>query len=188
MIKISTLICAASLVCMSLPATAANLFFEGGVHFGGDKLATAYSSSGPDQNLRAGQLLSMAVGMQTMLADSLQGRVSLGFKIDRITASNGNATFTRVPLEALLMHQSGNFMLGGGIAYHLSPKFDFNATPSTTVNFDDALGLVLGFDYNGKGKFEHDWYVGGRVTLINYKVSGVSISGNSIGAVIGYMF
>jgi hypothetical protein len=188
MMKIIALICATGLACMSVPAAAANLFFEGGVHVGGDKLATATTSSGPDQNLRAGQLLSMAVGMQTMLAESLQGRVSVGFKFDRITASNGDATFTRVPIEALLMHQSGNFMLGGGIAYHLSPKYKFNVTPSYTVDFDNAMGLVLGFDYNSKGRFEHDWYVGGRVTLIDYKVSGASVSGNSIGAVIGYMF
>jgi hypothetical protein len=86
------------------------------------------------------------------------------------------------------MHQSGNFMFGGGLAYHLSPKFDFSATPSFTIDFDDALGFVLGFDYNSKGVFQGDWFVGGRVTLIDYETPGLTVSGNSIGAVMGFMF
>lgn len=188
MIKTKILICAATLAFVSIPASATDLFFQGGIHVGGDKLATATSSSGFDQNLRAGQLLSFSVGVHTELNDSLQARVSAGYKLDSIRASNGDANFTRIPIEALLMHKSGNFMLGGGLAYHVSPRFEFNVSPSYSINFDNALGLVLGFDYNGKGRFEHDWYVGGRMTIIDYKVAGLSVNGNSIGAVIGYLF
>ncbi len=121
----------------------------------------------------------------------LQGRISLGYKVDDINASNGSFKFSRFPLEFLLMDQNSNWLLGGGLAYHLSPKFTADASSiglSRTDTFDNALGYVLAFDYNSKGHFEHDWYVGGRVTIIDYKNQYGSASGNSIGAVIGYLF
>jgi len=185
--NIKAIIGATGFICFSLPAVAADVFLEGGLHFGGDKLATV-SSSGPDLDLRAGQLLSFAIGGYAELADSLQGRFSLGYKTDSINADNGDATFTRFPVEALIMHQSGKFMLGGGIAYHLSPRFEFTAPPAFTIDFDNALGFVLAFDYTSGGKFEGNWYLGGRITVIDYEVKGLSVNGNSVGVVAGFMF
>lgn len=189
--KAKALICAASLACMSLPAAATGMFFEGGIHVGGDALVNVSFTNGDSQKVKAGQLLSVAIGVHTELADALDGRISLGYKIDEINANNGSFKFTRYPLEFLLMQHNNNWMLGGGVAYHLSPKFTADAGSiglSGTANFDNALGYVLAFDYNSKGKFDHDWYVGGRVTIIDYKNAYGSASGNSIGAVIGYMY
>lgn len=183
---IKSLVIAASLAGLAMPAAATDMFVEAGIHVGGDELATT-----GDSDLRAGQLFSLAVGVHTELTDSLQGRASLGYKFDVIDADNGDASIDRFPIEILVMKQSGNFMFGGGLAYHLSPEYEFNAGPSPfTVEFDDALGFMLAFDYNSKGKFEGDWYVGGRITLIDYESSDLveTVSGNSVGAVIGFMF
>jgi len=189
--KVNALICTASLVCMSMPVVAANLFLEGGVHFGGDSLANVSFTNGDSQKIKAGQLLSVAAGGYMPIGNSLQGRFSLGYKVDRINANNGDIRFSRFPLDFLLMHQINNWMLGGGAAYHLSPKLKADASSvglSGTATFDNALGYVLAFDYNSKGHFTNDWYVGGRVTVIDYKNQYGSASGNSIGAVVGYLF
>lgn len=180
-----TVVSAVSLLVLSMPVAATDMFVEAGLHLGGDTIA----STTANQDLKAGQLISLAVGVHSELAASVQGRLSLGYKFDTISANDGDASFSRFPIEALILQQSGNFMLGGGIAYHLSPEFEINSPGANgTIEFDDALGFVLAFDYNSKGKFAGDWYVGGRVTLIDYEVSGFSISGNSIGAVVGYMW
>lgn len=181
------LIAVVCLTCTSMPAIATDMFIEAGIHLGGDTLATA-SSGNYDEKLKAGQLLSLAVGIHTELGEAVQGRLSLGYKFDSVSADNGDATFDRFPIEALVMKRSGSFMFGGGLAYHLSPEYEFNVSPSFTIEFDDAVGLVLAFDYNSKGEFADDWFVGGRITLIDYEAQGITVDGNSIGAVIGFMF
>jgi hypothetical protein len=191
MMKIKALICAASLACVSVPAAATGTFFEGGVHVGGDDLVSVTFTSGDTQKVKAGQLLSVAIGGYTDLGQSVQGRLSLGYKVDRVNASNGEIKFSRFPVEMLFMKQYSNWMVGGGLAYHLSPKLTVNTGSvglSGTATFDNALGYLLAFDYNSNGSFTHDWYVGGRITVIDYKNGYGSVSGNSIGAVIGYLF
>jgi hypothetical protein len=179
------------LVTISTSTFATGLFFEGGLHLGGDTLIEVVLTNGETEKVKAGQLLSLAVGVHTDISDSLQGRLSLGYKFDFITADNGDIEFTRIPIEFLLMQQSGSWMFGGGVSYHLSPKLTADAPVIGlvgTVNLDDALGFVIAFDYNTQGIFESAWYMGGRITIIDYENQFGSVSGNSVGVVFGYLY
>jgi hypothetical protein len=189
--KITHLLSAGVLLCLSSQASATGLFFEGGIHVGGETMVGVTFTSGDTEKIKAGELLSLAVGVHTELSDTLQGRFSIGYKFDSINAENGDLDFSRVPLEFLVMQRYTYWMLGGGITYHLSPELTADAPSvglSGTAKFDDSLGFVFAFDYNSNGNFTRDWYVGGRVTLIDYDNQFGSVRGNSLGAVIGFLF
>ena len=178
-------------ITLSSKAFAIGLLVEGGLHLGGDTLIEVSNSNSLSEKVKAGQMLSMAVGVHTTLTDTLQGRLSIGYKIDAIIASNANINFTRVPVELLVMSYRGTWMAGAGLIYHLSPTLKTNS-PSLgltgSVEMDDAFGIVLAYDYNTYGYFTGDWYIGGRATIINYKAPTGSVSGNSLGVVFGYLF
>jgi len=189
--KTTHLLSAGVLLCLSSQASATGLFFEGGIHVGGETMVGVTFTSGDTEKIKAGELLSLAVGVHTELSDTLQGRFSIGYKFDSINAENGDLDFSRVPLEFLVMQRYTYWMLGGGITYHLSPELTADAPSvglSGTAKFDDSLGFVFAFDYNSNGNFTRDWYVGGRVTLIDYDNQFGSVRGNSLGAVIGFLF
>lgn len=171
-------------------ASALDVYFEGGVHFGGDDLVQVTYTDGGSDSIQAGRLLSLAIGVTGQISYNVQGRASLGYKYDFIKADNGTVSFSRMPLDMLAMYYKHQWMFGGGLTFHLSPEVEVDVTPSTAgpPAYDNAYGLVLAFDYNTNGYYQRDWYLGGRVTLINYKNTTGSFRGNSVGVVFGYMF
>jgi len=70
----------------------------------------------------------------------------------------------------------------------MNPKFDADFPGvKDKVDFDDALGAVLEYDYF----FTDNFSVGVRGTLINYKSSEIrdDVNGDSIGVTLnGYFF
>ncbi len=175
----------------SFRSMAAGAFVEAGAHLGGDTLVEVSFTDGSTESLKAGQLISLAVGWHTELSETLSSRISLGYKFDSITAQNGDIEFTRVPLELLLLTQNGSWLVGGGVTYHMSPKFTADAATIGllgTAKLDDALGFVLAADYNTHGIFDREWYIGARITVVDYENNLGSVSGSSIGVVIGYLF
>lgn len=186
---VTLLVC--SLILVSARSHAAGVYIEGGVHLGGDTLIEVLFTDGSTEKIRAGQLVSLAIGWHMAITETMNARVSLGYKEDSVSAQNGDITFSRVPLNFLLFTQNGSWMLGGGVTYHQSPKLNADAASIGllgTAKLDNALGFVLAADYNTKGIFDRDWYIGGRLTVIDYEAAGESISGNSIGVVVGYLF
>ncbi len=179
------------LILLSARSYAAGVYFEGGVHLGGDTLVEVAFTDGSTEKIKAGQLLSLAIGWHMAVTETMNARVSLGYKEDSISAQNGDVTFSRVPLDFLLFTQNGSWMLGGGVTYHQSPKFNADAASIGllgTAKLDNALGFVLAADYDTHGMFDHSWYIGGRITIIDYENQFGSVSGNSIGVVVGYLF
>ena len=181
------LLCALAMV--ATPASALGLYFEGGLHFGGDDLIQVTFDDGSSDTLQGGRLLGFAIGVTEQVSYKVQGRVSLGYKYDFIKAGNGMVSFSRMPLDILAMYYKRRWMFGGGLTFHLSPEITVDV-PSLAAppQYDTAYGLVLAFDYNTYGYYQRDWYLGGRVTLINYKNQNGSFGGNSVGVVFGYMF
>ena len=189
--KISKLFTAMIIILLSENASAAGLFFEGGIHTGGDTLASVNFTSGQSETIKAGGLLSAAIGTHFDIFDTLQGRISIGYKFDTINASNADLKFSRIPLEFLLLKRIDSWMLGGGITRHLSPKFTVDASAlgaSGTADFNDSNGIVLAIDYVSHTNTTSQWYLGLRYTGIDYENQYGSVSGNSIGVVIGFLF
>lgn len=163
---------------------ASGLVLEGGLHVGGERLATVYTTNG-SSDINAGELFSLGIGIGLDLAPDLESRITYGFKEDGVYANNGSVRFIRYPIDVLILKRLNGWKIGGGLTYHLSPKYEDTTYPSVTYNFDNALGGLLELDRD-LGMV----YVGGRVTLIDYKLTGtgVSINGNSVGVVAGIRF
>lgn len=166
------------------PANAAKFAMELGLHGGGDELVRVIYSSGSTSSVRAGQLISLSIGAGFDLTQNLTSRLTFGYKGDGVTASNGDVTFSRYPINWLLLYRTGYYQIGGGLTYHMSPKLKGTGAASfVNAEFDDATGALLEADYF----FSPRSYFGFRFTSIDYKLksSSTSVNGNSVGIVLG---
>jgi hypothetical protein len=154
--------------------------FKVGIDTGGDTVVTALFTNGSTKSIKANELLFLAGGVSILNDDkNLQAEVTLGIKLDSITASNGDIDFTRYPLDALVFYRESKFRVGGGLTYHFSPKVSGSGVAGgVNVNFKDALGVILQADY----LIWRGMSVGLRYTILDYKTSsGPSRTVNSDG-------
>ena len=153
------------LTSIPLSAPAVGFVLTGEIAFGGDDLVIV---SGGGGDLQAGQLLNLGIGYDFDLntAKTLRLRTGINYKFDSVDASNGEADFDRWPLDVLVITRQGNFALGAGITYHLSPTLEDNIDGiSSRINFKDSLGFLLQAGYMVAERIE----LGVRATLIEYK-------------------
>lgn len=152
------------LACTPLQAPAAGLVLTGEIAFGGDDMVVV--TNGDD--LQAGELLNLGIGYDFDLnaAKSLLLRTGINYKFTAVDASNGDADFTRWPLDLILVWRQGTASLGAGLTYHLSPSYEATVNGlSTKVDFDDAPGFLLQAGLMVTPTME----LGARVTLIEYE-------------------
>lgn len=171
------------------PLQAAQLFIQGGLHFGGDTLATATFVGGGSESVEAGGLISGSAGLITRMGEAMELRTSLGIKMDGVFAENGDVSFFRWPVEMMAFYAGETLRFGAGLSYHLSPELEVDdpSLPPATVEFDDALGFVAQLEYR-LGERAH---IGLKATMIDYEISGSSgpdTDGNSLGIIIGTRF
>ena len=175
---------------ISFTSKAADFVLDGGLHFGGDTLAIVYKNqSGNQQEIKAGQLVSVAVGARFDVSESLEMPVTFGIKFDAASFDDyyGNkvdVTFIRYPVNALLLYKAEKWRLGGGLTYHLNPEFKVKGGYyDYSKKFKDALGYLLEVRYF----FSDNAYVGSRYTHIEYEVksSSQTVDGTSVGVVLG---
>jgi len=191
-----------ALTCLLLtaPAQAGNPFFSMAIEYGGDTLAednALYSSK-----LKAGGFVYVALGYRVPLLAPLSLSSSIGFKNDNLLVSNGEADFTRFPLELILQAKiSPRLSIGGGLSYHMAPSYRDNFSNQSSFNkfiidFDNATGVVLqatyrlarqgdrtedqeGVEQISTGGFD----IGARYTFIDYESPTLThvINGDSLG-------
>ncbi len=156
-----------------------------GFDFGGDKIAT--TTSGGSIKGNDGLFLG---GGASILTDSkdIEVEVTLSWKYANLTASDGDLSFTRFPLDALVFYRLPQFRVGGGLTYHLNPKFSGSGVASSLdgFKFDNAVGLVLQGDYLIGKKFS----LGLRYTTLEYKpkTGGDPLNSNGVGVLFSMMF
>ena len=171
-----------------------------GLTHGGDELAEVevyYDDDSHDEDLRAGELITIAAGIVVyfpMPSWSLQ--TSIGYHTDGVGDYNDDIKFDRYPLELIPFYNFGNHRLGAGLSYHLSPELDLKEIGGPKVEFDDALGWLVEYDYSFSGWENGGFVLGVRYLWIDYEVDKVSnistpstdVDGNHFGIHVGYMF
>ena len=179
------------MVAMSSNAHAVKWVGEAGLHAGGDKLDDVTLISGNSvttTTITGGGLFSLGIGPQIDITSNTNIRALFQYKSDSVSGQNGSIGFTRFPIDVMYFHQTEQWNFGGGLTYHLNPKLSGSGVKSgTNADYDNAFGFVAEVDYR-LGEF---FYLGGKYTSISYKPqeSGAkTISGNSIGVVIGAVF
>lgn len=164
----------------------------GGLHFGGDTLITVYDENDNMREVKAGQLLSAAIGVRFDISESLEMPITFGIKADaaRYDSDNnggkGDVRFNRFPLNTLLLYKLEAWRFGAGLTYHINPKYtDKSDYYNYTAEFENALGYLAEMRYF----FSDNAYVGSRYTNIEYELknssTGRKYDGSSIGVVLG---
>jgi outer membrane protein with beta-barrel domain len=159
---------------------------RGGYDTGGDKIVTAIFSNGSTKSIKANEGFYVGGGA-SFLNDSknIETEVTANVKYASITASNGDITWIRYPLEALVFYRMPQFRVGGGVTYHVGPKLSGSGVVGgLNVKVDDALGVVLQGDY----LFTQKASLGLRYTNLSYKANGVSANSNGVGVTFGVRF
>jgi hypothetical protein len=174
-LAVSVLAGSHSLYAEEAPASTANtdLLLSFGVTYGGDKLATISYKHGDDVDIHAGGLVLFGIGVLHQFGNNWEAQASVNYHFDRANARNGDATFDRIPLDFLGFYRVGAHRFGGGVTYHLNPKFDSDfdfAGGDGTVDFDNAVGAVIEYDYF----FNESVSLGVRYTNIKYKSADIS--------------
>ena len=177
-----------AVLCLSSVSEARNIkgVFNLGIDFGGDDLATVYYVGGDTSDVKAGELLSFSGGLMYS-AQKVDTMLTIGYKFDSATASNGDIKYSRYPVDLLALYKIKKFRLGGGLTYHINPTLKGDGyAANINVALDDALGFLIQTDFI----IIPSLTVGLRYTIIDYDVSNSndSVDGNSFGLIFGAIF
>ena len=163
-------------------------FVKAGADFGGDTLVTVVFVGGDRESIKANEGFYVGGGMSILNdAKNVEVELSLAYKFNSVTASNGDVDWTLMPLDGLVFYRLPQWRLGGGFTYHLNPKLDGSGVVGgLNVKFDDALGFVLQGDY----LINPSMAVGARYTSVKYepKGGGSSAKSGGIGVTFSYRF
>lgn len=181
--------------CLLLWATttvsAADFVLEGGLHFGGDRMAEVIFTTGSSDEIKAGELISFSLGAAFDLSTAVQSRLTFGIKIDEISATNGYISFARYPLDLVFLYRVDRWGFGGGLTYHFNPSLDGSVIAADfKADFENALGLLGEIDWY----FSQGGYLGLLYTVIDYKsvptatTNAATVNGDSIGIILGGRF
>jgi hypothetical protein len=160
-----------------------------GLTGGGKTVAVARFDDGSEQKIRTGGLVEFKLGVEYRRTGSpLTTQLSIGYHVDGIAASNGDARFSRYPLELLgYWHINPSVRLGGGLRWALNPKYSASgAAGEGTLNFKSSTGYVL----EGEYLFSRQLGLSLRGVSETYNPDGPEgkVSGNHVGLRFNYYF
>jgi hypothetical protein len=112
-------------------------------------------------------------------AKSLELELTANWKYQAIEAKNGSIHWTRYPIDALMFYRTEHVRVGGGLTYHVSPKYSSSgAAGDANVKLKNSLGEVLQVEY----RWGESGGVGIRYTNLEYGLDdGPKIRSNGLG-------
>jgi hypothetical protein len=172
-----------------------------GITGGGDTIATTKYSNGTSQDIKAGGLVQFGGGVLWQATDvPLATQFTVNYHVDDTTASNGSATFDRVPIELSLFYTGvDKWRFGGGVRFVQSPKYKghIDNVSDKSLNFKNTTGALIEAGY---GFTPHMWlslrFVSEKYQPTTYTNNGVttdvsntsSYDGSHIGLNFMYAF
>ena len=148
--------------------------FEGNLEYGGDDLVTVFFTNGEDQQMKAGQGGTLAIGGEfAPPALPLLLRATVGLKYNTEAANNANINFVRFPLNLMgYVTFARGFRVGGGLTKHAGARLKGDGFVDD-VQFDSSAGARFEFGYR---------WVALTYTSLTYTAdTGEDFSGNSFG-------
>jgi hypothetical protein len=160
---------------------------KGGYDFGGDTLVEVVFTNGDREEIKSNEGFFIGGGVSIVNDDkTIEGELSVSYKADYIEASNGDVTWSRWPVDALVFYRFQQVRLGGGLTYHLNPELDGDGIAGgLNVDFKDALGFVVQGDWRITDKMN----LGLRYTNVDYKPNnGDKVTSEGVGLVFSVSF
>lgn len=178
------------LSAISVPAQAEmRWLFKGGLDFGGESLGVIRFVDNTEETIRANEGFYIGGGLAYISYDYLlEAELTAAWKYVGVRATNGDAAFTRFPVEALVFYPIAWARVGGGLTYHVNPKFEASgdAAPQLVAvprNFNGAVGGILQADYRASENLT----LGVRYTLLTYS-GDADRKSNGVGLIISGSF
>ncbi len=163
-----------------------------GVGFGGDEMMKGVYTTGESDKIKGNEGISLFGGADYTLAGDVTVRATVGYKTDSINATNGEITFSRVPLELTGFKNLGRHRLGGGLAYHTSVNFEckVDSVCSEEIEFDNATGLTAQYEYVLPELRVGRFTAGIKYNMIEYKAqsTGETFDGSGIELTLSLLF
>ena len=160
--------------------------------FGGEKLAEVdvetYYDDIEREDIKAGELFMFGGGL-LYTQDTLQIQATLNYHVDGVFGDNGDASFSRWPVELLAFWATPQWRIGGGATYHINPELDIDIdySPNVNIDFKNAAGVVVQAEY----RLSEQLSIGLRHTAIEYEPEGttdVELEGDHTGLVVSLVF
>lgn len=161
-----------------------------GLTFGGDKIAEFQYTDGTSESMSAGGVLYFGGGAVFQVPDlPVEVQATVNYHFDTLSAENGDASFTRIPLEAIGFYQiNSEFKVGAGLGYHTGVEYDLDVdgVSSSTVELDNSLATIIEAGWNLPNS---SMSVGARYTSITYTGDGIpDVDGSHFGLNAGFSF
>jgi hypothetical protein len=173
-----------------------------GVTYGGDTIATARYSDGSTTDIKGGALLQFGLGGVYQFENRpLALMLTANYHYHSAMGQNGDITFSRIPLEALVYYTGKErFRIGGGMRIVNSPEFNASVNGVTNkIAFNRATGMVaeVGYQLSTQGwlnfRFVSEKYDASSITWSNGAVTSLvgltaPVSGSHMGVNFTYEF
>ena len=170
--------------------------FTGGILLseGGDRLFTGKYTDGTKIDITAGGTLALNFGLYRNIGSAFDLQTTLGIHTAGTLGTNGNASFTRFPLEVMGFYQLNDYYrLGAGARKSLGAKLSTSgvATYQPSLEFNASVGSVVELQYLiGKKtrKSKAQTAVNFRYVKETFteKTEGIKVKGDHIG--VGVVF
>ncbi|RUM92890.1 MAG: hypothetical protein DSZ28_09135 [Thiothrix sp.] len=151
---------------------------------GGDELAEVVDKDGDHlSTVRANGGITFGAGFVLPLSRNLGLQSSIGYKSYSEETKNGDEiSWKSFPWETSIIAHLGQFELGGGVIYHLSPEYKSDVGRSSgNIDFDDALGYQAQAAYLIKTSVGDGLSLGLRYTSIDFEKNRLTLDGDSVG-------
>jgi len=141
--------------------------FKAGYDVGGDEVVSVPMTDGSTSTIKANEGFYLGGGIAFLNSDrDWEFDLTVAYKFKMIDATNGDVTFSRWPVEALVFYRFDYFRVGGGVTYHMSPKLEGTGVVSgLDIKLKDALGGVL----QAYWRITEDVTLGVRYTFLEYE-------------------
>ncbi len=116
---------------------------------GGDTISSFRFSDGASQNLKAGSGVVFAGGINYRVHNDWSVVASIGYQVDRASATNGDAKMERVPLEVGgFYHINDQFRVGAALRKASNVKYTSSgAAYSGNYDFESDVSPVIEAEY-----------------------------------------
>ncbi len=186
------LACAVSLpmiACAQADQKPLRLALSMGLSAGGDTITTVSYTDGTRSNVSAGTGLILSAGADYRFNQYFSGQANIGYHA-RFTpeASNGDATFSRIPVELLgYYHINEQWRAGAGARFNRNVKLSGSGAGSQyNRSFNNSNGAILEAEY----LFNPQWSVKVRVVKEEFETTygKQKFSGNHFGLIGSFYY